>query len=83
MVAELQAAVAEASSLTPTQTFDTIDDYTTITATDAVNVIEVTNKIQLSGQTLTFDGSADELFVVNIAGDLNFSGTSQILLVGE
>ena len=42
----------------------------------------MTDKIQLSGQTVTFNGSADDLFVVNIAGDLVLSGSSQILLSG-
>lgn len=81
-VAAVQQAVAQASSLTPTQTFDTINDYTTISSssTGSVNVIAVTNKIQLSGQTLTFQGSASDYFVVNVAGDVNLSGVSKILV---
>ena len=81
-VAAVQQAVTQASSLTPTQTFDTINNYTNISSTGSVNVIAITNKIQLSGQTLTFQGSASDYFIVNVAGDVNLSGSSQILVSG-
>lgn len=83
VLSDLQSAINEASSLTPTQTFNTINDYTVIKATERINVIEVTDKIQLSGQTLTFEGAANALFVVNIAGNLALSGSSKILLAGD
>jgi hypothetical protein len=83
-VAAVYAAANEASSLSPTQTFDTITGDITIEATagDNINVIRITNKIQLSGATVTINGSANDFFVINVADKVAMSGTSKILLSG-
>lgn len=57
-----------ASGLTPTQTFATINSTTTITGNGGVNVISVGS---IQNAPITFSGSANDYFVINLSGTLN------------
>lgn len=57
-----------ASSLTPTQTFTTINNTTTLTGNGGLNVINVAN---IQNAKLTLSGSANDYFVFNVSSAVN------------
>src|SRR6516164_821914 len=57
-----------ASSLSPTQTFTTINNTQTITSTGNLNVIDVGS---IQNAKLTLSGSANDFFVFNVSGAIN------------
>jgi len=76
-----------ASGLAPTQTVSsTITGNTTLNATGGVSVISFTGgagiSLTASGQNLTLNGSASDIFVLQISGSLNLGATNAIQLTG-
>jgi PEP-CTERM motif len=57
-----------ASSLTPTQTFTTINNTTTITGNGGLNVIDVAN---IQNAKLTLSGTANDFFVFNVSNAIS------------
>jgi len=81
--ADLLAFSAALSAMTPTQTYGSITRTTTISGNGCINVIQVNGNIDLGGKSaLTFSGSSDDYFVVNVTGDVLTSGTAELLLNG-
>ena len=76
------ALASSAASLTPTQTFSSITSPLTITGSGGQNVIRVTNDIHLSGGNLTLSGGPNDTFIFNIAGTMELSGNTNIILSG-
>lgn len=70
---------------TPTQTIDRISNSVDIVGNGDLNVIEVKNGIQLSGQNqLRLHGTADDQFVFIVdQGNIQFSGKAGIQLLGN
>lgn len=76
------ALASSAASLTPTQTFGSITSPLTITGSGSQNVISVTNDIHLSGGNLTLSGGPNDTFIFNVAGTMELSGNTNIVLSG-
>ena len=57
-----------ASSLSPTQTFSTINNTTTITGDGGLNVIDVAS---IENAKLTLSGSANDVFVFNVSNQIH------------
>jgi hypothetical protein len=82
---DVLVAVATISALaaSPTQTFSSITDNLIINRTGTVNVIQVTNNIQLQNtETLTINGQPGDVFIFNVLGKILTSGTGHIDAVG-
>jgi choice-of-anchor A domain-containing protein len=73
------SASASASAQTITQSFGNISSATTITGNGDVNVIDISGKITAS---VILSGSANDVFVVNVHGNLSLSGSSVLGLAG-
>src|SRR5262249_38312624 len=73
------AASAAAKALTPNQSFRHIHRPTTVTGNGGLNVIEIRGGVTAS---VTLDGSADDVFVVNIRGDLRLHRDEGLFLAG-
>jgi hypothetical protein len=68
---DLNTALSAIAGLSTTQTFGLIDSSTTINSTTSLNVITVTGDVALStGETLTFQGSPNDWFIVVVEGML-------------
>lgn len=72
-------AASQAASLAPTQTFHTIKNATTITGNGGVNVIDVNGNISAS---LTLTGTASDVFIINVTGNLTLKGNESLGLGG-
>jgi hypothetical protein len=70
------------TSLTPTQSFDTISLSTTIQSTGALNVISIQELTLYGDQKLTLSGGASDIFILNVSGNLSTGGNSGIFLAG-
>jgi hypothetical protein len=70
-------------NLTATQTFTNIISSRTITGNGCINVVDVTNQIDMGGnEILTFKGGFDDYFIVNVGQGIDFGGTARIVLDG-
>jgi hypothetical protein len=78
--ADAQSASTAAFALTATQTFGTISKATTITGNGGTNVIDLSG-INLSNGALTLNGSASDVFIVNVQGNIT-SSNSNIAISG-
>jgi hypothetical protein len=79
--ADALAAAAAAKALAPTQTFGTISlassQTMTVQGNGGLNVIQVNGSIGLSGSSqLILNGSASDVFIFNVTGNTNISGSS-------
>ena len=72
-------ASAAAKALVPTQTFQNIASATTITGSGGLNVIKVSGDITGS---LVLNGTANDVFIVNVTGSLRLQGTTSLALAG-
>jgi hypothetical protein len=77
--ADAKTASAAAAALAPTQTFKSINRATTITGNGGLNVININGDISAS---LTLSGSASDVFIINVKGDLSLHGTASLNLSG-
>ncbi len=77
--ADAATASAAAAALAPTQTFKTIKKPTTIQGNGGLNVINVDGDIHAS---LTLSGSANDVFVINVNGDLSLNFKDSLTLSG-
>jgi len=81
-VADLTAAAAAATSMTPTQTLGAITRTTTVVGNGGLNVIQA-DRIQLSGSArLVLRGGPNDEFVINV-GRIDLSGSASVRLVGD
>ena len=78
---DARAASACAAALPVTQTFGNITTSKTFVGNGGLNVISVSS-IGLVKQTITFQGSASDVFVINVAGGFSFSSSQMILSGG-
>jgi hypothetical protein len=74
----LQAS-SQAAALAATQTFGTISQATTVTGNGNFNVIAVNGDIQNS---LILSGTANDVFVVNVTGNVGLAGQATLGLGG-
>ncbi len=66
-------------SLNATQSFNRINSNTVITGNGGLNVIEVNNGIQLTGnETLTLNGTSQDVFIFIVKGEFSLSGNASI-----
>lgn len=70
-------ASAAAAALTPTQTFGSITQLTVITGNGGLNVIQINGDIKSS---LILKGTANDVFILNVTGNLALGGTSTLSL---
>jgi choice-of-anchor A domain-containing protein len=73
------SASMTAGGLSPTQTLGAIKTATTVTGNGNVNVINITGDITAS---LTLSGSASDVFIVNVQGNLVLRNHESISLTG-
>jgi len=78
--ADAKSAASAAFALPATQTFGTISNTTTINGNGGTNVIDLSG-INLSNGALTLNGSASDVFIVNVAGSIT-SSNSNIAISG-
>jgi choice-of-anchor A domain-containing protein len=80
------AANNTAAALSPTQNFNQLDISSgtfAITGNGGLNVISVANDVKLHGSgTLLLTGTANDKFVINVAGAYTQSSTSNVMLGG-
>jgi choice-of-anchor A domain-containing protein len=72
-------ASSVASRLKATQTFRRIDRATTVSGNGDLNVISVRGDVTAS---LTLSGSANDIFIVNVQGDLRLRARESVSLAG-
>src|SRR5205807_1110251 len=72
-------ASSQAASLAPTQTLGTVKAATIVTGNGGLNVIDINGDI---GNTLALNGTANDVFIVNVTGTLNLSGKQTLDLGG-
>ncbi len=75
-------AAAQAAALAPSLTYSTINKATSISGNGGTTVIDITGGINLNNADLTLIGGANDHFIVNIAGNLNLTGTAALNVVG-
>ena len=73
------AASTQAAALTPSRTFGTITQATTVAGNGGLNVIAINGSIRNS---LTLKGTANDIFIVNVTGNANLSGSETLGLAG-
>jgi hypothetical protein len=71
--ADAIAAANTAAGLTPTQTFGSIGQSTTINGNGGLNVININGNIT---DSLILNGSANDIFIVNVSGTLSLTGST-------
>jgi hypothetical protein len=69
-------------ALSPTQTFNSITNPTTVSSTGSVNVIKINQDIHLSGGNLILSGGSSDVFLFQIMGTMELSGNTNIVLTG-
>jgi hypothetical protein len=83
VIADAVAASAAYEALTPTQTFASLTTSATITGNGCINVVQVRGEIDLENrEELTFRGTSDDYFVVNVYGPIEVTGNAEIILDG-
>jgi len=80
-IADAKAAAVTANGLAGTQFFSTLGNNSTLTGTGGVNVIDV-GSISLSNGSLTLNGTANDVFIINDAGKFDFSNSGMVLTGG-
>jgi hypothetical protein len=70
---------AQAKGLAATQTFGSIGSATTVIGNGGLNVIDINGNITAS---LTLSGGANDTFVVNVSGTVNFTAGANLGLAG-
>jgi hypothetical protein len=78
-LAQANAVGANAAAMTATQTFGSITSATTFTGNGGINVISVGS---ISNAPITFSGTANDYFVVNISGSMSETGGTDTVLTG-
>ena len=77
--ADAMTAARLAASLSPTQTFGSITQATTINGNGGLNVININGDITT---TLILNGSASDIFIVNVTGTLSLTGSTVLGVAG-
>jgi len=77
--ADAMTAASLAASLSPTQSFGGISHTTTINGNGGLNVININGSITTS---LILNGSASDIFIVNVSGTLSLTGSTVLGVAG-
>jgi choice-of-anchor A domain-containing protein len=77
--ADALTAAAQAKALAPTQSFGTITKTTVIHGNGGLNVISIRGDVRAS---LVLDGGANDVFIINVQGDLKLGKNESLLLSG-
>ena len=77
--ADALTASQAAAALAPNQTFTSIRSATTITGNGGLNVIQINGNINAS---LTLVGGANDVFVINVSGNLDLDRSESLTLSG-
>lgn len=77
--ADAMTAASLAASLSPTQTLGGITHSTTINGNGGLNVININGDITTS---LILNGSAADIFIVNVTGTLSLTGSTELGVAG-
>ena len=77
--ADAMTAASLAASLSPTQSFGGISHTTTINGNGGLNVININGNITTS---LILNGSASDIFIVNVSGTLSLTGSTVLGVSG-
>jgi hypothetical protein len=80
-VSDANAASAADAALTPTQSVGNLTANTSITGNGGVNVISV-QSLSFNSNTLTLAGGANDVFVINVAGNFTFAQSNVVLTGG-
>ena len=76
-------AWTQAAGMTATQTVTGgLTSSLTINGTGGVNVININGNVNLNNANLTLNGSANDVFIVNISGNVQLVGTAAFTLSG-
>jgi hypothetical protein len=82
---DAMTAYQNAIAMSPTQTFvggiNATNSAQTITGNGGTNVIYINGNLNLNGATLTLTGTASDVFIVVVSGNLSISGNNAGLLV--
>jgi hypothetical protein len=78
---DADAASAAYDALPATQTFGNVSTSLTINSTGGTNVIDIYSLSYVS-KTLTLNGDANDVFIINVTGDFNLSASSVQLTGG-
>jgi len=70
-VADANAASSADAALTPTQTLGQLTDDVTLTGNGGTNVIKVRSVNYGNGDVLNLKGGANDVFIINVAGDFS------------
>jgi choice-of-anchor A domain-containing protein len=76
---DAMAAAALVAGMPATQTFGSINSRTTINGNGGVNVININGDITTS---LILNGSASDIFIVNVTGTLKLTGSTVLGVAG-
>ena len=76
---DAMAAARLAASLSPTQTFGSISSATTIHGNGGLNVININGNITNS---ITLNGTANDIFIINVTGTLALTGSTALGMSG-
>jgi hypothetical protein len=83
VVSDVYSASAAFEALSATQSFSSISSGKTITGNGCINVIRVSDKIDLGGSSkLKFVGGVDDYFIVNVKNGISIGGDARIELDG-
>jgi choice-of-anchor A domain-containing protein len=77
---DAKSASSAGAALAPTQTFGSISSPTTVLGSGGLNVISIRGDITSS---LILNGTASDIFIVNLTGSLRLQGTSALGLGGS
>jgi hypothetical protein len=70
--ADANAASSADAALTPTQTLGNVTTSVTVTGNGGTNVVAMSSLTYGSGGTLTLQGGANDVFIINVAGGFTF-----------
>src|SRR5262249_42669437 len=76
------AAAAHLRALSCTQTLPSLTSVSTINGNGGLNVICVTDAALSGSKVVTLSGGPSDLFVLNITGKVDLSGSSRIVVQG-
>jgi SdrD B-like domain len=80
-VLEANGASGYYQQLAPTQTFNDVKRSLTLNGNGGLNIIRM-RSLDFRGDRLTFNGSANDLFVINVARDFTFRNSRMVLQGG-
>jgi hypothetical protein len=74
-----RTAASVAAGDTPTQALGAVNSSTTVTGNGGLNVIRITS-LNLNNASLTLNGTASDIFVIQVSGNFTMTGSGRIVL---